>query len=133
MGSIAMTEADGYFVNSYCADLSVNIAQSYLSQIDHDLYVAPDGDDTNSGLSAETPLKTIAYAMQRITANPNNPRTLNLAAGVYSHSNNAQLFPFALNPMYAFFVPALRQQSWMVSTIVLFGRLAMLITWRFRV
>lgn len=96
LGSIAMTVADGYFVNSNCANLSVNIAQSFISQIDNDMYVAPDGDDTNSGLSAEAPLKTIAYAMQRIAVNSDNPRTLNLAAGVYSHSINAQLFPFAI-------------------------------------
>ena len=96
MGSIAMSEMDGYFVNARFAVLSVNIARSYVDPIDHDLYVSPNGNDANIGLSVDTPLKTIAYAMQKMASNPDNPRTLYLSEGVYSHSANGQLFPFAI-------------------------------------
>ena len=96
MGSIAMSEPDGYFVNVRFAVLSVNIARSYIDPIDHDLYVSPNGNDANTGLAVETPLKTIAYAMQKMASNPHNPRTLYLSEGVYSHSANGQLFPFAI-------------------------------------
>lgn len=64
--------------------------------IDHDLYVAPWGDDNNSGLSPDRPLKTIAWATNLITSNPDNPKTIHLAEGTYSRSLNQQIFPFYL-------------------------------------
>lgn len=96
MGSIAMSEPDGYFVNARCAILSVSIARSYINQINHDIYVSPNGNDSNSGISVNTPLRTIAYAMQKMASNPVNPRSLYLSEGIYSHSANGQLFPFAI-------------------------------------
>jgi hypothetical protein len=64
--------------------------------IDHDLYVAPWGDDNNSGLSPDSPLKTIAWATNLIDSNSNNPKTIHLAEGTYSRSLNQQILPFFL-------------------------------------
>lgn len=58
-----------------------------------DLYVSPDGDDANSGLSPLEPLKTIALAIQRIGAAEQNPQTIHLANGVYAED---QHFPLNL-------------------------------------
>ncbi|MDD4099595.1 MAG: DUF1565 domain-containing protein, partial [Candidatus Cloacimonetes bacterium] len=58
-----------------------------------DFFVSPDGDDNNTGLSADVPLKTIALALQRIGANSQNPHTLHLANGIY---NDEQHFPLNL-------------------------------------
>lgn len=44
MGSAILTEADGYFIHAHRANVTVNIAQGAIEQIDHDLYVSPDGD-----------------------------------------------------------------------------------------
>jgi hypothetical protein len=96
MGSAILTEADGYFIHAHRANVTVNIAQGAIEQIDHDLYVAPDGDDSNSGQNPALPLRTIAIAMQRIASNPDNPRTIHLAPGIYSHSANGQILPMGV-------------------------------------
>ena len=92
-GSDVLTQPDGYFIGVRNCNVTLDIQESYITQIDSDLYVSPDGDDANSGLSAESPMKSIVYAMQRIASNPENPRTIHLTEGTYSNSNNNQLFP----------------------------------------
>lgn len=43
--------------------INVTIEEGFVEMVDADLYVSPDGDDSNSGLSPEEPLKTITMAM----------------------------------------------------------------------
>ena len=62
-------------------------------QVDADLYVSPDGDNSNDGLTAESPLKTIQYATSIILADSTNPHTIHLANGIYSPSTNGEYFP----------------------------------------
>ncbi len=92
-GSSALSEPDGYFIGVRNCNVSLDIQEAYISQIDNDLFVSPNGDDTNTGLSADSPFKSIVYAMQRIASNSENPRTIHLAEGTYSNSDNGQLFP----------------------------------------
>ncbi|MCB5270745.1 MAG: hypothetical protein LHW56_02755 [Candidatus Cloacimonetes bacterium] len=92
-GSSVLSEPDGYFIGYRNCNVSLNIQQGYITQIDSDLYVSPDGDDANTGLSAESPMQSIVYAMQRIASNSASPRTIYLAEGTYSNSCNNQLFP----------------------------------------
>ncbi|MBN2461839.1 MAG: hypothetical protein JXB60_09550 [Candidatus Cloacimonetes bacterium] len=61
--------------------------------IDSDLYVSPDGDNSNSGISPEEPLKSINYALSRIYSDSINTNTIHLAPGVYSSSTNEEIFP----------------------------------------
>gem|GEM_PF-877628 len=61
--------------------------------LDADVYVAPDGDDNNSGLTAADPLKHVAVALERIYSNPFNPNTIYLASGVYSPSATGENYP----------------------------------------
>jgi len=100
IGSVSMSNSDNYFI-VYAVDSAppnVTINQGYFTPIDSDLFVNPSGSDTNSGLSAATPFKTIKHALQLITSNPINPRMIHLSAGVYSVSANEQVFPLALKP-----------------------------------
>ncbi|MCD6176321.1 MAG: right-handed parallel beta-helix repeat-containing protein [Candidatus Cloacimonetes bacterium] len=62
-------------------------------QINADLYVSPDGDNANSGLSFNDPLQTINYALTIISANSENPRTIYLNTGTYSPETNGESFP----------------------------------------
>ncbi len=62
-------------------------------QVNADLYVSPDGDNTNSGLSFDDPLRNIYYALSIISANSENPRTIYLNAGTYSPETNEESFP----------------------------------------
>jgi hypothetical protein len=69
-----------------------------MQEIDQDLFVSPNGNDNNSGLTPEDPLQTIAWAQRLIKRNDDNPHTIHLANGIYSPSLNNQIFP--LNVKY---------------------------------
>ena len=72
-------------------------AQAYHHQeINHDLYVSPEGDDANDGLSPSTALKTIRTAIHRIASDSSNPKTVHILPGTYSRTTNQQVFPIPL-------------------------------------
>lgn len=61
-----------------------------------DVYVSPDGDDNNDGLTSETPFRTIHHALEKIQPTEINPLTIFLAEGKYSPSMTGELFPLEL-------------------------------------
>jgi len=70
-----------------------DILHAAQEQVDADLYVSPDGDNTNSGLSWGDPLQTIGYAHSMIMADSLDPHTIHLAPGTYSPNTNGEGFP----------------------------------------
>jgi len=74
-------------------NINLEIENEWLQQVEHDLYVSPDGDDNNSGISVDEPLRTIQWALTKIKADSLNPRNIYLAEGIYSPELNEQLFP----------------------------------------
>jgi parallel beta-helix repeat protein len=62
-----------------------------LTQVNADLYVNPDGNDSNSGLSASEPLKTLKIAFLKILADSLSPRTVYMSEGeyVFTETNDA--------------------------------------------
>jgi len=74
-------------------DFSLTVKNGKIVPIDADLYISPGGCDGNSGLTPEEPLKTFVHAMIHIASNPDNPRTVHVAEGIYSSSLNGQFFP----------------------------------------
>ncbi len=101
-GSIALNEYDDYFImasgnyrNYYDDYVSVNIESGYFEEIDEDLFVSPNGNDSNSGLSETEPLKTITRGLQLIKANENNRNTLHLMPGTYKQSEG-QITPVGI-------------------------------------
>ena len=74
-------------------DIIYDIQNAKIEQVEHDLYVAADGDDENSGLTASAPLQNIHYALTLIKADSLNHRTIHVADGLYSPSANNQYFP----------------------------------------
>ncbi|MCF7918640.1 MAG: right-handed parallel beta-helix repeat-containing protein [Candidatus Cloacimonetes bacterium] len=77
-------------------NFTFDIQQGLLEQVNADLYVSPDGNNASSGLSPTEPLQTIQYACSIITADSLNQRTIHLAEGIYSASNNGEFFPVSL-------------------------------------
>jgi len=73
--------------------LSVDIQNSWMELEPNDLYVAVDGDDTNSGLTPNEPLRNVSWAVRKIQADEQHPRTIYVAAGTYSWAINQQIFP----------------------------------------
>ncbi|WP_340112591.1 T9SS type A sorting domain-containing protein [Maribellus mangrovi] len=66
---------------------TVQIRNNKIEQSYQDLYVSPSGDDNNSGLSAEEPLKSFQSAIVKIYADSLHPRTIHLANGNYIIDN----------------------------------------------
>lgn len=77
-------------------DFTFDIQSAMLEQVDADLYVSPDGDNGNSGLSPDDALRNISMAYQMIQADSQNPRSIFLADGLYSPGTNEEVFPITL-------------------------------------
>jgi len=89
----------------YDPKITVDILQEALPPLrNHDLYVAPWGNDDNSGLSFDDPLKTIYFASSIIASDPENPKTIYLSAGTFARQDG-QIFPVIL-PMWTKLVGA---------------------------
>ncbi|MDP8209654.1 MAG: right-handed parallel beta-helix repeat-containing protein [Candidatus Stygibacter australis] len=82
-----------------CNMFSFDIQNVVYEQIDSDLYVSPDGDNSNSGINAEEPFKTILHASMVMQASSDNPHNIYLAEGTYSPLTNEEYFPVSL-PSY---------------------------------
>jgi len=85
---------DPYYLNMSTA-YSFSCENWVNEQINQDLYVSVQGDDTNEGVTMNRPLKTIKEAMFRIRSNPAARNTIHLAAGVYKASEG-QVFPLII-------------------------------------
>ncbi|MCK4311615.1 MAG: DUF1565 domain-containing protein [Candidatus Cloacimonetes bacterium] len=90
--TFTVTEPDYFFIASYF-DYTFSCLNAKIEQIDQDLFIAPNGNDSNSGLTTDDPLQTIACAQTLIKRNDENPNTIHLASGIYSPSLNNQRFP----------------------------------------
>jgi len=90
---------DNYFYYSYnengypVNDIYWQINHSKVNQANANLYVDPYGNNENTGLTLSDPLKTIAYALKKIIPDSLDPKTIFLSQGVYSSSNNSEIFP----------------------------------------
>ena len=58
-----------------------------------DLYVSPEGDNRNSGLTPDDPFKNIRLALTYILADSLDPHTIHLLPGTYSQSASNEWFP----------------------------------------
>ncbi|MBU2651098.1 MAG: T9SS type A sorting domain-containing protein [Bacteroidetes bacterium] len=74
-------------------DIEFDILHAKKEQAETDLYVSPGGDDENSGLTAEDPLKTIRFAELIIRADTASQHTIRLLEGIYGPSYNGEKMP----------------------------------------
>ncbi|MCK4653711.1 MAG: right-handed parallel beta-helix repeat-containing protein, partial [Candidatus Cloacimonetes bacterium] len=83
-----------YAVSSLYDDGSEHlIPYEILVFFGENLYVSPDGNNSNSGSSFEDALLTINYALSIITPDSLYHKTIFLAPGIYSPSTNGEIFP----------------------------------------
>ncbi len=61
--------------------------------INSDLFVSVDGDDSNTGTTADESLKTIRCALSKIYADSLNHNTIYLLPGIYSSETTGETFP----------------------------------------
>ena len=83
----------GYDTSPYVV---FDIQEAYLQPVDADIYVSPNGSDSNNGLSPATALKTPSLGMQRIASNPAHPRTVHLLAGEHHNQIMGEYIPIAM-------------------------------------
>ena len=93
LDTFTVNSPDYFFISDNASGYTFSCLNYVLEEVDCDLYVAPDGDDANSGLTPDDPLQTIAWAQTLIKRNDENPNTIHLAEGIYSPSLNNQIFP----------------------------------------
>ncbi|MEA3287838.1 MAG: DUF1565 domain-containing protein [Candidatus Marinimicrobia bacterium] len=72
--------------------LNLTMDHAYFEKVAHDLYVSSTGDNQNSGLISEDPLKTIQHALTIIESDSTIRRRIYIEEGVYSPSDD-QFFP----------------------------------------
>ncbi len=76
--------------------LLIDAATAHHQEINSDLYVSPNGDDNNDGLSPASALKTIRTAVYRVASDSLNQKTVHILPGTYSRTANQQVFPVPL-------------------------------------
>jgi hypothetical protein len=92
-------EPDGYFICSATStgiplnDVILNMQNAKLEPANTDLYVSTEGDNNNSGLTPNEPLKNINFALSLVKSDTLHPNTIHIADGTYSQTMNNDCFP----------------------------------------
>ena len=90
--TFTVLEPDNYF--AYPVDyFTFDILNYKIEPVNQDLYVSPDGDNTNSGLTPDEPLQTISYALTKVVSDSTHPNTIYLSNGIYSPGLIDEKFP----------------------------------------
>ncbi|MBS3768202.1 MAG: hypothetical protein KGY75_08835, partial [Candidatus Cloacimonetes bacterium] len=92
--TFTVAEPDNYFVFPLDS-FSFDIENHKIEQTNNDLYVDPNGNNHNSGLSPNEPLKTISWALTKIKSDSTKQNTIYLSSGKYSPITTEE--KFALN------------------------------------
>ncbi|MCD4697240.1 MAG: hypothetical protein K8S16_13465 [Bacteroidales bacterium] len=79
----------GYPVN----DITWQINHGKIEQVNANLFVNPEGDNANSGLTQDEPLQNLAYAINKILPDTVSTKKIYLGDGIYSPSVNNEIFP----------------------------------------
>jgi hypothetical protein len=95
LDTFTVLQPTNFFVNCF-SNCTFDILHGKLQQISADLYVSPGGDDANSGLSPDDPLKTIHHALSVIYSDSLDPQTVYLSGGTYGPSANGEKFSLNL-------------------------------------
>ncbi len=82
------------FYPEYYFTLSNNTFQSITIQ--QDVYVAPHGDDNNTGTSPDSPFLTLQHAVQIVEGSTETPVTVYVAPGHYAPSLTGEKYPLAM-------------------------------------
>ncbi len=87
---------DGYGVNNYM--LTVDVLNGKIEQVSTDLYVNPKGNNANSGMTPDQPLKTICYALAKIKPDTTRQLHIFIDEGHYSKYTTGECFGLNLRP-----------------------------------
>ncbi len=90
----------GYYPSSYYVTPSeafdLEGCETGMVPITQDVYVSPLGNDTNDGLTPQSPFLTIRQALRSVFGTPENPITIHLASGDYSPGETGENYPLPI-------------------------------------
>ena len=66
---------------------------AFRVEVNHDLYVSPTGNDSNSGFSPAEAMKSITKAVHKIASNSLEAKSVHVLPGTYSDGIGDQIFP----------------------------------------
>jgi hypothetical protein len=99
LDTCTVADPDQYYIGKF-SDHAVHTARPPISvlhgkiePVNADLYVSPQGNDTNSGLSPGESLKTISFALLKIVSDSLDPKTVHVTDGTYSPSLTGEHTP----------------------------------------
>ena len=92
LDTVTISDPDDYHIYPI-NEIDISYKYALSQSVNLDLYVSPNGNNSNSGYSISEPLQTIDYALTVIKADSNNPKTINLLPGTYSSKSNGEKFP----------------------------------------
>jgi len=102
LDTCTVLDPDQYYIGKF-SDHAVHVERPPISvlhgkieQVNADLYVSTSGDDANTGLTPEDPLKTISFALLKINSDSLNHKTVHVADGTYSNSLTGEYVPIQL-------------------------------------
>jgi len=93
--TLTVLNPDEFFISSF-ADDTINIQHGKITPINQDLYISPYGDNTNSGLTDDQPLKNIYFALTKIASDSSHSNTIYIEEGTYSPSLTGEKYPLNL-------------------------------------
>ncbi|MBD3376511.1 DUF1565 domain-containing protein [candidate division KSB1 bacterium] len=73
--------------------INVTMNQAFVTQKKQDLYVSPNGSDSNAGILPSQAFKTVDHALFVADADRLNPITIHLTSGIYSKTETGENFP----------------------------------------
>ena len=90
--TFTVQEPDKFYVYSSNDSVTMNILNHKIEPINNDLYVKPDGDNSNTGLSWDEAYQNIYHALIMVKSDSLHPNTINVAEGFYSPSTTGEFF-----------------------------------------
>lgn len=91
---------DYYYLHSFANglindDITWEINNGKIQQTDQNLYVSLNGNNNNDGITPQTPLKDMWFALLKMKSDSLSPDTIKIASGVYEFSTGEK-FPLSL-------------------------------------
>ncbi|TFH46707.1 MAG: T9SS type A sorting domain-containing protein, partial [ANME-2 cluster archaeon] len=74
-------------------NFNITIQNPLFESLDADLYVSPDGSDSNTGTSSSEPLKSVNAALAFASTDSSRQRYIHLASGSYSSISTGEDYP----------------------------------------
>jgi len=102
LDTATVVEPDHYFFSAInpngfqTGNLEVEAMYGITTAVNSDLYISPDGDNSNTGQTPENPLKSFSFALLKVKPDSTKYNTIHLAEGTYSASTTGERMPVNL-------------------------------------